>query len=141
MLNTYCCSCQINNGLTSLAEVMPSSAQPDTSESILLTKIKMKQQGLSDKSGNYPRTGKRGVPQQFPRKLFEMLDLESNNFKSGCVSWSNGGRAFRIADVDVFSEEILPVYFKTSKFSSFQRNLHLVSLRKHSRGSPCILLK
>ena len=81
----------------------------------------MKQQ-VTDKS-NYPRTGKRGVPQQFPRKLFEMLDMESNRLsRSGCVSWSTCGRAFRIADVAVFSEEILPTYFKTSKFSSFQRN-------------------
>lgn len=89
----------------------------------------MKQQVI-DKS-NYPRTGKRGVPQQFPRKLFEMLDMESNRLRSGCVAWSSCGRAFRIADVAVFSEEILPTYFKTSKFSSFQRNLNLVSCTIH----------
>ena len=92
--------------------------------------MKQQQQAeqVADKS-NYPRTGKRGVPQQFPRKLFEMLDAESNRIRSGCVAWSNCGRAFRIADVAVFSEEILPAYFKTSKFSSFQRNLNLVSFQ------------
>jgi hypothetical protein len=87
----------------------------------------MNQQEVADKN-NYPRTGKRGVPQQFPRKLFDMLDMESNRLKSGgCVSWSSCGRAFHIVDVTAFSKEILPTYFKTSKFSSFQRNLNLVS--------------
>ena len=112
----------------------------------------MKQQQEKTDKSNYPRTGKRGgkdrfiglhvagnncsisnfrlisVPQLFPRKLYDMLDMESNRGRSnGCVSWSSCGRAFRIADVTAFSEEILPTYFKTSKFSSFQRNLNLVS--------------
>eukprot|EP00986_Skeletonema_menzelii_P004328 scaffold1464_cov149-Skeletonema_menzelii.AAC.24 len=93
----------------------------------------MKQEQVTDKS-NYPRTGKRGVPQQFPRKLFEMLDVESSRIRSGCVAWSSCGRAFRIADVAVFSEEILPAYFKTSKFSSFQRNLNLYGFAKINKG-------
>lgn len=43
------------------------------------------------------------------------------------ISWSDSGRAFRIFDVSEFSETILPKYFRTKKFSSFQRNLNLVS--------------
>lgn len=93
----------------------------------MIDTMMMNQQEVANKP-NYPRTGKRGVPQQFPRKLFEMLDMESNRLKSGgCVSWSSCGRAFHIVDVTAFSKEILPTYFKTSKFSSFQRNLNLVS--------------
>ena len=88
----------------------------------------MNQQEQVTEKSNYPRTGKRGVPQQFPRKLFDMLEMESKRLRGGCVAWSNCGRAFRIADVALFSEEILPAYFKTSKFSSFQRNLNLVSI-------------
>ena len=101
-----------------------------------MMKQQQQQEQVTDKS-NYPRTGKRGVPQQFPRKLFEMLDMESNRIRSGCVAWSSCGRAFRIADVAVFSEEILPAYFKTSKFSSFQRNLNLVSRYAHTM--TCLL--
>ena len=99
----------------------------------------MKQQEQVTDKSNYPRTGKRGVPQQFPRKLFEMLDVESNRIRrgSGCVAWSSCGRAFRIADVAVFSEEILPAYFKTSKFSSFQRNLNLVSFCNDTYAYTC----
>mmetsp|Transcript_10682 Transcript_10682/g.23638 ORF Transcript_10682/g.23638 Transcript_10682/m.23638 type:complete len:221 (-) Transcript_10682:49-711(-) len=80
---------------------------------------------------NYPRTGKRGVPQQFPRKLYDMLEAES---KDDIVHWSSSGRAFRIADVSRFSKEVLSKYFKTSKFSSFQRNLNLYGFTKIRKG-------
>ena len=79
----------------------------------------------------YPRTGKRGVPQQFPRRLYEMLESEARNAASSpqekvVISWSESGKAFRIFDVDSFMASVLPKYFRTKKFSSFQRNLNLV---------------
>jgi len=84
----------------------------------------------------YPRTGKRGVPQQFPRRLYEMLENESPLAHKGIstskgarigISWSECGQAFYISEVSQFTTLILPKYFRTSKFSSFQRNLNLVS--------------
>jgi hypothetical protein len=80
----------------------------------------------------FPRTGKRGVPQQFPRRLFEMLETEAVHLEASSkhpklISWSDSGKAFRIFDVSEFSSSILPKYFRTKKFSSFQRNLNLVS--------------
>lgn len=87
---------------------------------------------------SFPRTGKRGVPQQFPRRLYEMLDSETKSLEADphhpkVIAWSNSGLAFRIYDVSLFSETILPKYFRTKKFSSFQRNLNLVSAaaRRH----------
>ena len=82
-------------------------------------------------SVTYPRTGKRGVPQQFPRRLSEMLESEAQCAKTDpnhkdIISWSDSGKAFRILNVSLFSFHILPKYFRTSKFSSFQRNLNLV---------------
>lgn len=79
----------------------------------------------------FPRTGKRGVPQQFPRRLYEMLEAEEDHFEASAdhprvICWSESGRAFRIHDVSAFSTTILPLYFRTKKFSSFQRNLNLV---------------
>ena len=81
---------------------------------------------------HYPRTGKRGVPQQFPRRLYEMLQSETKLIEASAdhpriIFWSESGKAFRIADVSEFSATILPKYFRTKKFSSFQRNLNLVS--------------
>mmetsp|Transcript_31957 Transcript_31957/g.77550 ORF Transcript_31957/g.77550 Transcript_31957/m.77550 type:complete len:252 (-) Transcript_31957:4195-4950(-) len=79
----------------------------------------------------YPRTGKRGVPQQFPRRLYEMIESEAKIAASSpqdkvVISWSESGKAFRIFDVDSFMASVLPKYFRTKKFSSFQRNLNLV---------------
>ena len=51
----------------------------------------------------------------------------SNTNENFVISWSDSGKAFRISDVDDFAETILPRYFRTKKFSSFQRNLNLVS--------------
>jgi hypothetical protein len=86
---------------------------------------------------NYPRTGKRGVPQQFPRRLYEMLESEAKLAESKpdetfVISWSDSGKAFRITDVEDFAATVLPRYFRTKKFSSFQRNLNLVSLLSHA---------
>lgn len=85
----------------------------------------------------YPRTGKRGVPQQFPRRLYEMLHnesklLEGSSDHKDIIAWSDSGKAFCILDVPFFSSDVLPRYFRTSKFSSFQRNLNLVSVSRLS---------
>ena len=107
---------------------------------------------MADEDKVYPRTGKRGVPQQFPRKLYEMLEFESGSLS---VDWVANGRGFCITNVEHFSQVVLPKWFKvrlyksnkyatslyihdvicmsfvytqqTCKFSSFQRNLNLVS--------------
>ncbi|GKY99988.1 hypothetical protein MPSEU_000952300 [Mayamaea pseudoterrestris] len=87
----------------------------------------------------FPRTGKRGVPQQFPRNLYDMLDIESRLMQEDAnhpkiIGWSETGRAFRIFDVSAFSLAVLPRYFRTKKFSSFQRNLNLYGFTKVRRG-------
>ena len=93
---------------------------------------------------SYPRTGKRGVPQQFARRLYEMLQSESklaitSPNQTVFISWSESGLAFRIHDVDGFTSSVLPKYFRTKKFSSFQRNLNLVSTYRltHSTAYQC----
>lgn len=85
----------------------------------------------------FPRTGKRGVPQQFPRRLYEMLDgetkcIELSSKHPKIISWSTSGKAFRIFNAQEFALTVLPKYFRTTKFSSFQRNLNLVSSKIRS---------
>jgi hypothetical protein len=76
-------------------------------------------------SVSFPRTGKRGVPQQFPRRLYEMLHSETPRHLdqpnlSTVIGWSDSGTAFRIYDAAEFAASVLPQYFRTKKFSSFQ---------------------
>ena len=64
--------------------------------------------------------------------LTEMLDSETklseaNPSHPRVIGWSSSGKAFRIYDTNEFANVVLPKYFRTKKFSSFQRNLNLVS--------------
>ena len=65
-----------------------------------------------------------------------MLQSESVSNEEKAIIWSDSGAAFRIVDVHVFSSSILPKYFRTSKFSSFQRNLNLVSQNQSKSALP-----
>lgn len=93
---------------------------------------------MSNSSSQYPRTGRRGVPQQFPIKLYGMLEAESDPTRpehERIISWSASGKAFHIEDTTLFSTSVLPKYFRTNKFSSFQRNLNLYGFSKVKRGA------
>mmetsp|Transcript_25533 Transcript_25533/g.33374 ORF Transcript_25533/g.33374 Transcript_25533/m.33374 type:complete len:302 (-) Transcript_25533:110-1015(-) len=80
----------------------------------------------------YPRTGKRGAPQTFARKLYEILEDDST---SSAFCWNEAGNAFFVQQQhrDLL-EKILPKYFKQRKFSSFQRQLNLYGFKKVTKG-------
>lgn len=67
-----------------------------------------------------------------------MLDCETRRIdtpgKKKVISWSKDGKSFFISDVNDFSNSVLPKYFRTKKFSSFQRNLNLYGFTKVRRG-------
>ena len=50
----------------------------------------------------YPRTGKRGAPQVFPRKVHEILTNESADI----VTWNAAGTTFRIMDMETFTRTL-----------------------------------
>lgn len=56
----------------------------------------------------YPRTGKRGAPQAFARKLYEILLNES----PAVIAWSESGDSFFIHDIDEFVNNVLLKYFR-----------------------------
>mmetsp|Transcript_5417 Transcript_5417/g.6769 ORF Transcript_5417/g.6769 Transcript_5417/m.6769 type:complete len:436 (-) Transcript_5417:290-1597(-) len=78
----------------------------------------------------YPRTGRRGAPQVFPRKLYQIMTESSEDV----ISWTTNGTSFIILDMDTFSEQILLNYFRHQKYSSFQRQLNLYGFHKISKG-------
>lgn len=61
------------------------------------------------------------------------LQLQRSDSES-LIAWSETGKAFKIEDVTLFSTLVLPKYFRTNKFSSFQRNLNLYGFTKLRRG-------
>jgi hypothetical protein len=65
-----------------------------------------------------------GVTQPFPDKLMAMLDQETIDHPE-VVSWLPHGRAFLVRKPKVFTTDIMPIYFRQSKLTSFQRQLNL----------------
>ena len=50
--------------------------------------------------------------------------LETNSF-SYIVRWAEDGNSFRILDEAAFENEVLPIYFKHSNLTSFQRQVNI----------------
>lgn len=51
--------------------------------------------------------------------------LESNSF-SEVVRWTEDGNSFRIIDEAAFEKDVLPIYFKHSNLTSFQRQVKML---------------
>jgi HSF-type DNA-binding len=75
-----------------------------------------------------------GYQVSFPLKLHRILDkLEADN-NVGTISWLPHGRAFIVRDPDRFVNELMPVYFNQTKYSSFQRQLHMYNFQRITAG-------
>jgi hypothetical protein len=50
------------------------------------------------------------------------------------ISWLPHGRAFRVLNPKLLVKELLPVYFNQSRYSSFQRQLHMYNFQRITQG-------
>lgn len=75
----------------------------------------------NQRSDTRPRQG--GITVTFPMKLHAML-REMDTDTSNVISWNQEGNAFVIQKPKDFTSILLPKYFRTKKFSSFQRQLN-----------------
>lgn len=76
-------------------------------------------------------TSIRGAQVSFPLKLQRILDkLEADGGVADVVAWQPHGRAFLVKNASRFVREVMPKYFSMSKFSSFQRQLHMYSFNR-----------
>lgn len=66
----------------------------------------------------------------FLKSLWEILQSED----SSIIRWVSDGLAFEITCTDKLAEEILPKYFRHTKFASFQRQLNYFGFRKWSKN-------
>jgi len=73
-----------------------------------------------------------GVVQPFPMKLMEVLSRADTE---DCISWLPHGRAFVVLQSQVFAKEVLPRFFKQSKFMSFTRQLNLWGFKRITKGT------
>ena len=70
----------------------------------------------------------------FPLRLQRMLDKLEADCSHDIISWLPHGRAFMVHDTDRFVVELMPVYFNQTKYSSFQRQLHMYNFSRITTG-------
>ena len=101
----------------------------------------------SVRSSSSPTTPSNGptaeVAQQlrFPWKLHLLLERCEYEKHESIVSWLPNGKSFKVHDKERFVKEIMPSFFGTQSFKTFQRNLNLwyVTKRAMCSVSTCIL--
>lgn len=71
------------------------------------------------------------IPMTFPQRL---MDILSNDQVNDVVTWLPHGKAFIIYKKKKFAAEILPKFFKQSKFTSFTRKLNRWGFTRVTRG-------
>ena len=76
-----------------------------------------------------------GVSVPFPVKLFDVLDCIQREGKyTHICSWQPHGRCFLIRHPKLFVAEVLPLYFRHAKLTSFQRQLNLYGFGRLTIG-------
>jgi hypothetical protein len=75
------------------------------------------------------------VRQSFPDILFQMLqDSEDEGF-SGVVCWLSGGTSFKVFEPKRFVLEVMPKYFRQTKYKSFVRQLNIYGFTRIQTGN------
>jgi hypothetical protein len=67
----------------------------------------------------------------FPWKLHQLL--EETDEREGCeciISWLPDRKSFKVHDQKAFVDQILPRYFKVTKYKSFQRQLNIYGFER-----------
>jgi hypothetical protein len=80
------------------------------------------------------RRPKGGVTEPFPEKVHRMLSEAEENGNEDIASFFPHGRAFAIHKPEKFVRDILPIYFRQSRMSSFQRQLNLYGFTRIASG-------
>ena len=75
-----------------------------------------------------------GVIEPFPEKLHRLLMEVEAAGRSDVISFVVSGRAFAIHKPDKFFKEIVPLYFRQSRLSSFKRQLNLYGFELINTG-------
>lgn len=96
----------------------------------LASKIRKPTRASLHKASQQPIVRKGGLPQAFPRKLYDLINLEPDSI----IAWSVSGECFFLRDQPKFVQDILPRHFRHQRFSSFQRQLNLYGFKRSEKG-------
>lgn len=72
-----------------------------------------------------------GVTKPFPGKLLEVLERTD---LAEIIEWMSHGRAFLVKQPKTFASQVLPRYFKQTKYLSFTRQLNLWGFKRITWG-------
>lgn len=70
----------------------------------------------------------------FPFKLYRCLEDAEIIGYTDVISWQPDGASFKVQDQDRFIQEVLPQYFGSIKFKSWQRQLNLYGFTRVHKG-------
>jgi hypothetical protein len=73
--------------------------------------------------------------QQLPITLHQLLTTAEEEGFTDIVSWSADGRSFRVHDKERFTTELMPSYFSSTMYKTFQRSLNLWQFRTLLKGA------
>ena len=91
--------------------------------------------GYRHKTKGPKRRGPRGgVAVPFPEKLHLMLSNVEKDGYDHVVSWQPHGRCFMVHKPKEFVSEVMPLYFRQTKLTSFQRQLNLYGFCRLTSG-------
>jgi HSF-type DNA-binding len=66
----------------------------------------------------------------FPVLLHQLLEDAMENNQDDIIRWDDHGRSFRVHDPDRFVTQIMPKYFKQTRYASLRRQLALYSFQR-----------
>lgn len=77
-----------------------------------------------------------GITTPFPMQLYEMLQHADIRGFDNIVAWQPHGRSFLVHDPQRFVAEVMPMFFRQTRMSSFQRQLSLYGFLRLTRKGP-----
>merc|ERR1719498_2075910 len=116
---------------TSMDDLATAAKSNENKPEDQVQRTSMKALSKKGKDGEEERSS---APLPFPWKVHDLLnDAEAEGF-THIVSWLPGHTAFRVHKQKLFVEEIMPRYFKQTKYRSFRRQLNLWGFERLLRG-------
>jgi hypothetical protein len=104
------------------------------SEAYLHEQSSKKQSNPAASPGRQASKATTNQQHSFPLRLQRMLDKLEADGNASIVSWLPHGRGFMVHDTDRFVNELMPIYFNQTKYSSFQRQLHMYNFSRITTG-------